>query len=440
MGRPSKGWRLKPQPGTRVLAVAWTDPPAPGETKGKPRQQSTGERDPRRAAKVAAKIYSAAIRGGPTESHSARRRSNDDLGLKAEQWLAARKDLDEQTVATYALYFETHLAPYFARLADVSPESVRSYSAQRLSKVSASTVRHELSALRMLVRWALPNEDADQIVPTLAKGTRGTSHEASTGQRRRGQPTELSEAETLAIISKLPEWSRTPRNGKTSDRYPIRARFVFKYETGLRESLIDNLSVPEHWDPAKPEELRIEPKIDKMRYGRTVPLTPAAQTALSSTLVRKGLLFGSHDYRNAITKAARAAGLPEHRVKTLAPNDLRHARATHIGAKPEATLNAMMFMFGWTQPSTAARYMHPTGEAMKAMISSAQTVSGPEATTISSTEARPVDAGRNGTSIKDASSGRTDSLTIPKAAPVSRGAEPTPTAKPCPDDEPFGFG
>lgn len=370
MGRPSKGFRIKPQSGSSVLAVAWTDPPKPGEKRGRPRQQTTGERDPVRAAKVGASIYSAAIRGLEPQRRKASRRPGDSLERLAEQWLIARKDLDPETRATYALYFETHLAPYFGTLASVHENSVREYSTQRLQCVSASTVRHELSCLRMLIRWACPNENADLLVPSLGKHVRGTSYETSSGKRRRGKPQELTEQEVLSIILALPEWSRTPKGRPKSERFPIRARFVVKYETGLREGLLDQLSVPEHWDPSNPSELRITRELDKMRYERVVPLTPRAIQALKSGVLGVGLVFGAHDYRAAVRAAALASGISPSRAKLLAPNDLRHARATHLGAKPEANLAGMMHMFGWTQPSTAARYMHPEKSAHEKMLAS----------------------------------------------------------------------
>lgn len=392
MGRPSKGFRLKRQPGTDVLAVVWTQPDPKGGVKGREVQRSTGERDPVRAAKTGARIYAAAIRGGEAERSPTPRRPHDDLERLCEQWLTIRADLDVQTKATYALYFETHLGPYFGTLAGVSSDSVKAYSAKRLASVSASTVRHELSALRMLIRWAYPNENADTIVPSLPRSTRGVSYETSSGLRRRGKPTELTEQETTLIISALPEWSRAARvhrddNGEQwirgAWRYPIRARFIVKYETGLREGLLDQLSVPEHWSPDRSGKLRITDELDKMRYERTVPLTPAAQTALESVTNSgsfAGVVFGQHDYRCSVRAAARSAGIAGHRVKTLAPNDLRHARATHLGASPQATMAGLMHMFGWTQPSTAAKYMHPTEGAARKMLVSVSSVVAPTVT------------------------------------------------------------
>jgi integrase len=396
MGRVATGFRIIPQPGTDVLAVAWTQPDPKGGNKGRQIQRTTGERDWTKAAARGAQIYAAAIRGEKLPKQRTQRLSADDLYTLGIEWLNEhRKDLDEYTRATYELYFETHLGPFFKTLENVSPESVKAYGVQRLAQVSAGTLRHELSTLRMMLRWALDDEQAEALVPKLPKSTRGTSYEQSNGKRRRGKPTDLTEAETRAIIEKLPEWSRLPRQKKpmpsagsgpsrggattlqnrrdqfTTSRFPIRTRFVVKYETGLREALLDQISIPEHWDPSKPSELRITHELDKMRYVRTVPLTPVAQAALleaTSQGTRAGVVFGAHDYRAAVRAAALSAGLPLHRVRVLAPNDLRHARATAIGAHPAATMTGMMHMFGWTQPATAARYMHPSKAAAETML------------------------------------------------------------------------
>lgn len=391
MGRPREGFRIRPQRGTDKLAVEWTEG-VPGSTRGRKRQRSTGESDACRASEVGARIYAAAMRGELAPTIRASRLASDDLASKGGQWLATRADLDPDTRKAYANALRKHLVPRFTTLEDVCADSVQSYSAGRLMVVLPQTVRHELSVLRQLVAWSLgggdrAEQEARRRVPGVSKRVRGVNYERSSGLRRRGKPTELTEAEILAIIAALPEWSRLPRqlpklpSGATRDgRFPIRARFVFKYETGLRESLLDQLRTPEHWDPANPSELRITPELDKIRFARVVTLTPVAQAALSSVVHSIGsrssetgkrvsdLIFGAHDYRSSIRSAARRCGLSSHRVATLAPNDLRHARATHLGSHPAATMAGMMHMFGWRQPQTAARYMHPTQGAQAAML------------------------------------------------------------------------
>jgi hypothetical protein len=76
-------------------------------------------------------------------------------------------------------------------------------------------------------------------LPALPSRAIGTPHH----QRRRGRATEVSVEETRALIDALPMWS-SPRNAA---RFPVKPRFVVAYETTLRPSTLDALSVPEHY-------------------------------------------------------------------------------------------------------------------------------------------------------------------------------------------------
>ena len=111
---------------------------------------------------------------------------------------------------------------------------------------------------------------------------------------------------TLRVIAALPEWS----SSKKVDPFPIKARFQFAYETGLRPSTLDALSVPEHYRKGSPT-LTLTDEADKNRWGRELPLSPAARRALDRVCPEEGLIFGSHDYRPAFTKATDKA-LPKH--------------------------------------------------------------------------------------------------------------------------------
>ena len=71
-----------------------------------------------------------------------------------------------------------------------------------------------------------------------------------------------------------------------------------------------------------------------------------------------GLIFGKHDYRALLRKAAVAAGIDSNRSSRITPNDFRHSRLTDLG-QTSANLPGLMFLAGHTQPSTMARYMKP---------------------------------------------------------------------------------
>jgi hypothetical protein len=88
--------------------------------------------------------------------------------------------------------------------------------------------------------------------------------------RRRAAADPISPEDTRKIITLLPAWGgrRGPKR-KDMDRkraykvhlFPIRARFVVGYETGLRPSTLDKISAPEHYTKGS-KVLRITPEID----------------------------------------------------------------------------------------------------------------------------------------------------------------------------------
>lgn len=351
MARPTEGWTTRLPRGSTVHTVRFRH-------QGRTVERSTGERDPTRAAKAAARIYAAAQRGErlPDQPRTPRRQG-DDLEELAAQWLKHEASrLDPETIATYAGYFDSLLVAFFSTLSGVTPPRVRDYIAERLSKVRAPTVRKELSPLRGLLAWAY---DEPPELPGVPKRATGTAYKV----RRREQATELSPAEVRRLLDALPEWSSSRRVAP----FPIRARFVLAYETSLRPATLDALSVPEHYRPGS-RYLRIPPELDKARAGRPVPLTAAARKALRSVCPKAGLIFGRHDYRDALEKAATAARIPKFKRDTLAPYDVRHGAITHWLESPTGNLVAVQYMAGHKHASTTSRYIKASTRAAEAML------------------------------------------------------------------------
>jgi len=75
----------------------------------------------------------------------------------------------------------------------------------------------------------------------------------------------------------------------------VRARCELLYETGLRPTTVDALSVPEHWEPGA-KVLTITAAIDKEGYSREVPLTTRAMAILRRCAPDQGVVFGRHRY------------------------------------------------------------------------------------------------------------------------------------------------
>ena len=111
--------------------------------------------------------------------------------------------------------------------------------------------------------------------------------------------------------------------------------------------------------------LKITDDIDKCSYGRRLPLSEQARAALDSVCPEEGLIFGKHDYRSQIRKAADQVlvGLDK---EMFTPYDFRRrALTTFAGA---GSLEALMYMAGHKLPSTSATYIKAEVEAAEKML------------------------------------------------------------------------
>lgn len=265
-------------------------------------------------------------------------------------------------------YATSHFVPFFGTTEKLTEEGCAEYRRQRLGKVLAVTVRHELTALRNLVAFcALPDVG---IIPEpfaisgVPKRVTGKAHPV----RRRSAADAVSPKEINKIIALLPEWGGR-RGPKRTDferkraykvtEFPIRARFVVAYETGLRPGTLDALSVPQHYERGS-ATLRLTDEVDKQRWGREVPLTARAREALDSVCPKgkTGLLFGWHDYRSHLKEAAGKV-LKGEAAKRFAGSHLRSARITHL-AETTQNLPGVQYLVGHKLISTTARYVKPS--------------------------------------------------------------------------------
>lgn len=174
-------------------------------------------------------------------------------------------------------------------------------------------------------------------------------------ERRRGAATPITAEQARAIVALLPEQSES----KKEEPFAIRARFALMLETGLRPKTLDQLRVPEHYTKGA-EVLRITAGIDKNEYARTLPLTDVARAALDSVCPGEGLIFGRHDYRPQLQKAAKQV-LPPHLAATFTAYDLRHRCATELAATGDLTGAA--YLMGHKQVTTLNRYARPEQSA-----------------------------------------------------------------------------
>lgn len=275
----------------------------------------------------------------------------------------------EKTRKVWEDYGRSHFIPFFGSAEKLTESGCAEYRRLRLGKVLAATVRHELTALGNFVAFCELPEIGVITEPFkiagVSKRITGKAHSV----RRRSAADPISPKEVAAIISELPGWGGR-RGPKRTDfdrkrkykvqELPIKARFIVAYETGLRPSTLDAISVPEHYEPGS-ATLRLTDEIDKQRWGREVPLSQKAREALDRVCPKAGLIFGWHDYRSHI-KAAAEQVLAAERAKRFAGSHLRSARITHL-AESSQNLPGVQFIVGHKLISTTARYVKPSFRA-----------------------------------------------------------------------------
>lgn len=349
MARRAEGWRLRPlTEGRKIHIVRFTH-------NGRTIDRSTRRADKGEARKEAAKIYADFVQREPAKRVVVRRGDTPALEELVDEWLEGDTTVDPDTAAVWEIY-GAHWAGYWPTLVDVSDASLISYRNKRLTVVLANTVRKELSAVRRFLGWCQTAGYLQRqvIIPKVGRKVTGTRYRL----RRRVAAPDLTPAQVAAFLAALPVMSSARR----VPPFPIRDRFVVAYETGLRPGTLDGLSAPDHY--AKGDAtLRLTDDIDKIRWGRELPLSDAARAALDRcvAMVGAGLIFGKHDYDYTVAKAA-SASLPPAVADRFCGAHLRSARGTHL-LEESGNLPGVQFLFGHKHVSTTARYIRPSFRA-----------------------------------------------------------------------------
>lgn len=345
-GRPNEGWKLHYRKG-RPPTVRFT-------FEGREYDLGVGTRDPVEAAATAARIYAETVSGTvPRKRKQPVAQAGKSFAEAGAEWLATTAGtLRENTRAGYLGYIDT-LDKFFGTLSACVPERMRAYIAGRLAVVQANTVRKELSVLRQVLAHA---KDQGWIaftpeVPVIPRKTRGTRY----ALRRRTAADPLSPDEMEALLAALPEWSGSRR----VKRFPVRARFILGYDLALRPELLDVLRVGVHWMPGY-DSIWVPADSDKTSNERWLLMTDRARAALEAIAPKSGLIFGAHDYREQLRKAARVA-LDPARAARFCGQHLRSAGLTHMAER--GPLPGVQWIAGHTRISTTARYIKPSARA-----------------------------------------------------------------------------
>jgi integrase len=126
--------------------------------------------------------------------------------------------------------------------------------------------------------------------------------------------------------------------------------------------------VPEHYHHGA-KQLNITADIDKARWARPVPLSPAAREALDAVCPPDGgLIFGDHDYREHVAAAATLA-LPKAIADRFCGAHLRSARTTHL-LEETGNLAGVQFLVGHKKGETTSLYLRPSERAARAALES----------------------------------------------------------------------
>ncbi len=327
-----------------------------------------GTQDPDEAPRLAAVEHAATVAGRRRSVAGARGGSLLRLDELLAEWVASQEGvLDEETIPTLTTYAR-HYVAFFGTLDRMTDATCADYGRSRLRVVLRKTVQKETSYLRGFLGWcveqgALPEAPTVPALPKKSMVVRAG--------RQRAKPVEISEAQALAIVSALPEHSKKIEGRK----WPLRARFLFAWETGLRPATLDRLSVPENFRRGT-AELVLTDEGDKARFGRTVPLSDVARNVLERFCPEAGLIFGAHCFDKHLKHAAAKVLGPEVATR-FASYDFRHGRASHLVDRG-APLTGVAFLLGHQRLSTTDRYLRGSRRAAeRALAFVAPSVSGP---------------------------------------------------------------
>lgn len=344
MGRRAQGYKVRePTPGA-IRTVRF-------RIDGKRHEYSTGTRDRTEAEREGRRIYAQVLSGEGPGRPAPRFQLTARL---AAQWVASLA-LRPATVADY----EDFAGRWLVGIKSWDEHTIAGYIRKRLRESRRKTVATEISGMRGLLRWLGESGEFDlPALPRVPKSALGVQSK----QRTRVAAPELTKAEVNGVLRRLPE--------KSAKGWWVRPRCELLYETGLRPSTIDALSVPEHWQRGS-TELRIVTDIDKEGFARDLPLTPRAIAILKHCAPKKGVIFGKHKYYRYIRKAADEAverrALSPGKAAIFTGQHWRSARLTHL-LDAGASLTGTAYVAGHTRVSTTARYARPSKrEAVKAL-------------------------------------------------------------------------
>ena len=292
------------------------------------------------------------IRGGQMD-----RSADVTFGHVAERYLKFKSDHGKRSLHQDKWILEKQLLPAFGAglpIRQLSAEKIAAYEERRITKVSAWTVRNDLTVLRHLLRLAQRKWNYLDRVPEIELP------KAPSGRTRY-----LTEGEIKKLLAAC-EQSRNPH---------LTAIVTLALNTGMRKTEILGLT----WERVELDKdlgfnARITLYETKNGEPRGVPLNTAAGAALIELEPdpdkREGRVFKRKDgsewgqIRTGFEKAVERAGLSDFRF-----HDLRHTAASHLAMRGRP-LKEIQEILGHKSFSMTLRYAHLSPRHLRTAVES----------------------------------------------------------------------
>jgi integrase len=366
MARRAEGFSLYRDPRTSIFYVRFTHG-------GRRHYVTTGERDHGAASGEAARLYAEIVSGRwrPGRQAAPIKPGTPFLEIAAI-WLAdIEPTIDPRTFKLYRDgYMGNRFVPFFVTIDRLTSVGAEDYIAARLRQVTRETLKKELSVLRRFSKWAAKRGFLPGVPEIETPGRRVIGTPVAGARKRQFQV--FTAKEVARIIAHLPEHTSAPRARLP---YAVRAWYILAWETALRPRTLAKLRAPDDYRKGT-ATLVIRDEADKSRFGRELPLSDAARDALDGVCPEVGLIFGDHDRVMLLRRAAKAAGIDEHRASRISDYDFRHSRLTHLGQHSD-NLAGVMYLAGHKQPATTARYLRPQKDAAAEVLRAAAAAGAP---------------------------------------------------------------
>lgn len=222
--------------------------------------------------------------------------------------------------------------------------TLHGYVQARLLQVKPATVNRELALLSVALNHA--HKLGYTAVPNATRGLKLREPETRLRWLTESEATRLLEAARVSKADYLTDWIRVA------------------LDTGMRAGEICNL----RWGDVMVDRLTVQAANSKSGRSRTIPLTPAAQTAIRRQPRRSVWVFtqpdGSplKDLRTALTNTCKRAGLDP-----ITPHVLRHTCASWL-VQRGVDLYLVKAMLGHSTITVTQRYAHLAPEHLNACV------------------------------------------------------------------------